>query len=97
MVCWVCGRVTWPTLPRSVPRQSQRSPTLTTLYPVVCARVRQVAPYAGAMFWAYEAARRQFLYVNGYTTSRWTDMPKPNVDQNLSLAELRRKTSSTGS
>jgi len=54
------------------------------------ANLAKVAPYAGIMFASFEAAKRVFLYTNGYTVGPFNSAPKPGVDQSLRPEELKR-------
>jgi solute carrier family 25 protein 43 len=54
------------------------------------ANLAKVAPYAGIMFASFEAAKRVFLYTNGYTIGPFNSTPKPGVDQSLRPEELKR-------
>jgi solute carrier family 25 protein 43 len=54
------------------------------------ANLAKVAPYAGLMFLAFEASKRVFLYMNGYTISPYKDTPKPEVDQSMRPEELKQ-------
>jgi solute carrier family 25 protein 43 len=58
------------------------------------ANLAKVAPFAGIMFASFEAAKRFFLYQNGYTTTPFKDLPKEGIDQSLrpdQLAEFLAK------
>jgi len=54
------------------------------------ANLAKVAPYAGIMFASFEAAKRVFLYTNGYTVGPFNSTPKPGVDQSLRPEELKK-------
>jgi len=52
------------------------------------ANLAKVAPYAGLMFMAFEACKRVFVYLNGYTESPWQDLPRAGVPQHMKPHEL---------
>jgi len=54
------------------------------------ANLAKVAPYAGIMFAAFEAAKRVYLYTNGYTESPLVDRPKAGVDQSMNPTEMKK-------
>jgi len=54
------------------------------------ANLAKVAPYAGIMFAAFEACKHVFVYNNGYTETPFRDVPKPGIDQNMNVDELRK-------
>jgi solute carrier family 25 protein 43 len=71
-------------------RQTIKKNGVLGLWRGTTANLAKVAPYAGLMFFGFEFAKKQFLYMNGYTESPWTEVPKPGVDQSLLPEELKK-------
>ena len=69
-------------------RQTVRINGWVGLWRGTVANLIKVAPYSGFMFMSFEAAKRGFIYYNGYTVSPWKDKAKPGVDQSLKPHEL---------
>lgn len=55
------------------------------------ANLAKVVPYSGLRFLVLEQCFRVCLYMNGYTVSPFTSIPKPGVDQSLSPSELKKR------
>lgn len=71
-------------------KQTIKTNGIIGLWSGTIANLAKVAPYAGIIFAAFEASKRGFLYLNGYTTSPFVDLPKPGVPQYLRPEELKK-------
>lgn len=70
-------------------RQTVKQKGILGMWRGTTANLAKVAPYAGLMFFAFEASKRYFLYKNGFTTSPFKEVHAAGVDQGMKPHELK--------